>query len=78
VRKKTRRGGQKLQARIVPGSPVTPAGIRSQSTFGTPTGSPNIPALYFDDSGAGALSTVHARNTKRGRVCDLNSPPATY
>lgn len=74
MRKKTRRGGQKLQATIVPGSPVTPTSISSRSTFGTPAQSPSIPPLYFDDTGARAPSTVHARNTKRGRVCDLNSP----
>lgn len=75
IQKKTRRGGRKLQAKVVPGSPVTPSTVRSHSTFHTPAQSPKIPSLHFNENDVGTSSTVYARTTKRGRVCDLYPPP---
>jgi hypothetical protein len=75
VQKKTRRGGRKLQAKVITGSPVTPSTVRSHSTFHTPAQSPKIPSLHFDESDVGAPSAVRARTTKHGWVCDLEPPP---
>lgn len=73
VQKKSRRGGQKLLAKVVPALPVTPTSVRSRSTFSTPTQSPRIPALLSNDSPVGTPPIGCTRTTKHGRVCVVSS-----
>lgn len=66
VPRKKRRGGHKLQAKVIPSSPATPASGKSHSNVGTPSHESHIPQLQFNDGCEEHICMPKA--SKRGRV----------
>jgi hypothetical protein len=70
VRKKKRRGGQKLQVEVVPGSPATPASSHARSMVSTPAQSPSkLPALFFHTESEMNEQKRKQKKKRSGSVC---------